>query len=60
MRAIQYAAPESLPDAVALLARYGAGARVLAGGTDLMSARCRKVLDCASCPSAGKAHIITE
>jgi CO/xanthine dehydrogenase FAD-binding subunit len=36
MRAIQYAAPETLPDAVALLERYGAGARVLAGGTDLI------------------------
>jgi carbon-monoxide dehydrogenase medium subunit len=36
VRAIQYAAPETLPDAVALLARFGAGARVLAGGTDLI------------------------
>lgn len=36
MRAIQYAAPETVPDAVALLARYGTAARVLAGGTDLI------------------------
>jgi carbon-monoxide dehydrogenase medium subunit len=36
MRAIQYAAPESIRDAVALLNEYGARARVLAGGTDLI------------------------
>jgi carbon-monoxide dehydrogenase medium subunit len=36
MRAIQYAAPETVPDAVAILARHGAAARVLAGGTDLI------------------------
>ncbi len=36
MRAIQYAAPELLTDAVALLAQYGSRARVLAGGTDLI------------------------
>jgi carbon-monoxide dehydrogenase medium subunit len=36
VKAIHYAAPETLSDAVSLLARYGAGARVLAGGTDLI------------------------
>jgi carbon-monoxide dehydrogenase medium subunit len=36
MHAIQYAAPESIRDAVALLKEYGARARVLAGGTDLI------------------------
>jgi carbon-monoxide dehydrogenase medium subunit len=36
MRAIQYAAPASIPDAVALLNQFGARARVLAGGTDLI------------------------
>ena len=36
MRAIQYAAPESIGDAVALLGEFGARARVLAGGTDLI------------------------
>src|SRR5947209_8292861 len=36
MRAVQYAAPESSRDAVALLNPFGAGARVLAGGTDLI------------------------
>ena len=36
MRAIQYAAPESIRDAVALLNQFGARARVLAGGTDLI------------------------
>jgi carbon-monoxide dehydrogenase medium subunit len=36
MRAIQYAAPESVRDAVALLNEFGARARVLAGGTDLI------------------------
>src|SRR5438128_148397 len=36
MRAIQYAAPESIPDAVAILNEFGARARVLAGGTDLI------------------------
>jgi carbon-monoxide dehydrogenase medium subunit len=36
MRAIQYAAPESIRDAVALLNEFGARARVLAGGTDLI------------------------
>jgi xanthine dehydrogenase FAD-binding subunit len=36
MQAIQYAAPESIPDAVALLQRFGARARILAGGTDLI------------------------
>lgn len=36
MRDIQYAAPTSLADAVALLSEYGTRARVLAGGTDLI------------------------
>lgn len=36
MRAIQYAAPESISDAVALLNQFGARARILAGGTDLI------------------------
>ncbi len=36
MRDIQYAAPESLGDAVALLSQFGTRARVLAGGTDLI------------------------
>src|SRR5215212_9589981 len=36
MRAIQYAAPASLGEAVALLGSHGARARVLAGGTDLI------------------------
>ncbi len=36
MRAIQYAAPKSLGDAVALLQSFGPKARILAGGTDLI------------------------
>jgi CO/xanthine dehydrogenase FAD-binding subunit len=36
VRAIQYAAPESIPDAVAILSEFGPRARVLAGGTDLI------------------------
>src|ERR1041385_7983365 len=36
MRAFQYAAPRSLDDAIALLARSGARARMLAGGTDFI------------------------
>jgi carbon-monoxide dehydrogenase medium subunit len=36
MRAIQYAAPHSLEDAAALLRDFGARARILAGGTDLI------------------------
>ncbi len=36
MRALQYAAPESIGDAVALLNQFGPRARVLAGGTDLI------------------------
>jgi CO/xanthine dehydrogenase FAD-binding subunit len=36
MRAIQYAAPESIREAAALLGEFGARARVLAGGTDLI------------------------
>lgn len=36
MRAIQYAAPESISDAVAILSEFGTRARVLAGGTDLI------------------------
>jgi carbon-monoxide dehydrogenase medium subunit len=36
MRAFDYARPASVAEAVALLAEHGAGARVLAGGTDLV------------------------
>lgn len=36
MRDIQYAAPQSLDDAVAILSQFGSRARVLAGGTDLI------------------------
>lgn len=36
MRAIQYAAPSSLGDAIAILQQVGAKARILAGGTDLI------------------------
>src|SRR5438477_6117447 len=36
MRAIQYAAPESIREAIAILGEFGARARVLAGGTDLI------------------------
>lgn len=36
MRAIQYAAPRSLEDAVSVLQQFGAKARILAGGTDLI------------------------
>src|SRR5438034_490399 len=36
MRAIRYAAPESVADAVAVLDEIGPGARILAGGTDLI------------------------
>jgi len=36
VREIQYAAPTTVADAVALLARFGERARVLAGGTDLI------------------------
>jgi CO/xanthine dehydrogenase FAD-binding subunit len=36
MRAIQYAAPTSVRDAVGLLEQFGDRARVLAGGTDLI------------------------
>ena len=36
MRAIQYAAPTTVDDAVALLAEHGENARILAGGTDLI------------------------
>jgi CO/xanthine dehydrogenase FAD-binding subunit len=36
MRAIQYAAPQSIPDAVAILDQFAGKARVLAGGTDLI------------------------
>lgn len=36
MREIQYAAPTSVSDAVALLSQFGSRARVLAGGTDLI------------------------
>lgn len=36
MRDIQYAAPQSVTDAVAILSQFGNRARVLAGGTDLI------------------------
>lgn len=36
MRDIQYAAPRSLDDAVAILSEFGNRARILAGGTDLI------------------------
>jgi carbon-monoxide dehydrogenase medium subunit len=36
MRAIQYAVPRSLEDAVSVLQQFGAKARILAGGTDLI------------------------
>ncbi|MGH7396841.1 MAG: FAD binding domain-containing protein, partial [Candidatus Rokuibacteriota bacterium] len=36
MSRFEYHQPESLPDAVALAARFGAEARFLAGGTDLI------------------------
>ena len=36
MKAIQYEAPRSLEEAVALLSEAGDGARILAGGTDLL------------------------
>ena len=36
MRWIDYEAPQTLDDAVALFKRYGASARALAGGTDLL------------------------
>ena len=36
MRAFAYARPDTLADAVALLAEHGTDARVLAGGTDLI------------------------
>lgn len=36
MRAIQYAAPASVTDAVAILNEFGTRARILAGGTDLI------------------------
>lgn len=36
MRAIHYAAPQTIPDAVAILDQFAGKARVLAGGTDLI------------------------
>ncbi len=36
LTAFEYAAPESLPEVLALLREHGARARLLAGGTDLM------------------------
>jgi carbon-monoxide dehydrogenase medium subunit len=36
MQAFQYARPQTVDEALALLAAHGAGARILAGGTDLV------------------------
>jgi CO/xanthine dehydrogenase FAD-binding subunit len=36
VRAIEYAAPTSVEEAVQILARHGAGARMLSGGTDII------------------------
>lgn len=36
MRAIEYAAPQSVDEAVAILSRHGAAARMLSGGTDII------------------------
>ena len=36
MRAIHYAAPHSIEEAISLLQRIGSKARILAGGTDLI------------------------
>jgi carbon-monoxide dehydrogenase medium subunit len=36
MQAFQYARPETVAEVLALLAEHGAGARILAGGTDLV------------------------
>ncbi len=36
MRAFGYSAPETIPEALSLLQEYGDGARLLAGGTDLL------------------------
>src|SRR5512137_893146 len=38
MRSFEYAEPSNIAEAVALLARHGAQARVLAGGTDVLTA----------------------
>lgn len=38
MQAFAYARPESIPEALALLAEHGSGAHLLAGGTDLVIA----------------------
>ena len=43
MKPFEYARPESLDEALALMRRHGAGARLLAGGTDLL-VRMRKGL----------------
>ena len=36
MQAFDYVAPSSVQEAVAVLAKHGAAARVLAGGTDII------------------------
>jgi carbon-monoxide dehydrogenase medium subunit len=36
LKAIDYAAPKTLPQAIALLAKHGDRARILAGGTDIL------------------------
>ena len=38
MRPFEYIEPSSIPETVAILARFGARARVLAGGTDVLTA----------------------
>jgi carbon-monoxide dehydrogenase medium subunit len=38
MHRFEYCAPESLTEAIALLERYGTSARVISGGTDLLTA----------------------
>jgi len=38
MHRFEYFAPETLPDAISLLHRYGSTARLIAGGTDLITA----------------------
>lgn len=46
MRAIRYAAPSTVDDAVGVLAEHGARARMLAGGTDLIVQVRDRLRDC--------------